>query len=554
MTLPQQKILQEQLPRVQSLFRSHAIETAKIDKLSPLIECFEIRLPFIGGFSSGKSSLINALIDEPLLSTEVTPETAVAAELRYGKERSFVGHFADGESISFTQEDVQENRITALAPKGWLSIELPSKILAKTPQLVLVDMPGWGSGVEAHHLVIDAYADRSLAYAVVVSAEEGTLRDSLRKALLELAVQEKPVILVIAKAHKRNESDVAHIAKNLTQEIAELMGRAPLAVAITSAAKQNVGQLQEALKLLQSRLESVFDNTVTKSWRSELQRASQLMQGLAAQDFKDAEAISAEIEMFEGKMAEFDQRLIRETTALEGQIEPIAHKIRMQIERSLSLRLDTLTERAVAGGNVSDDILGTARLVVSQSIKEEFEPTMLRYLDRLEDALPSKIDFDFSFTGPEIEIGQVQSDFHWKELSRTLSPVLLAIPHPLAKIAAVVLPILGGVLGGSSKKQQQELEEARNRERVKGQIRDALVRAAEQIGTQLEPALKERLQKAKEMVAQNIAIERTDIEKMLVAKRDALRVGETEAANQRAKAQASLQELQSYLMALPSVK
>lgn len=390
MPFPQQIRLRNQISTVDGIFERHQLDASKINALKPLIDHFEIRLPFIGGFSSGKSSLINALIKEPLLSTEITAETAVAAELRYGTARRFVGQLPGGKTHPFSEEDVRQNRLSALIPHGWLNIELPCDALAAHPHLVLVDMPGWGSGIEAHQRVVDDYADRSLAYVVVVSVEEGTLRDNLRKALLELAVQDKPVILVVSKAHKRSDDEAAAVAKALTTEITQLMGQAPQAVALTSATKRDTAQLERALHQLDAKAEAVFEASIVKPWRSELQRAAQLMQMLTNQDFQDAALISAEIENFEQKMREFDERLARETEGLGERVGPMIGAIRIRVENALAGRLDALTDRALAGSNISDDILGTARLVISQALKEEFEPAMHRYLDRLADALPTQ--------------------------------------------------------------------------------------------------------------------------------------------------------------------
>ena len=398
MTFAQQKILQQQLPGVRTLFQTRKLNFDRVEELAPLIDHFEIRLPFIGGFSSGKSSLLNALLEEPLLSTEVTPETAVAAELRFGKVPRFVGYKGDGQTVAVTRQQIEDNQLQMLLPKGWLAIEMPCAALADIQQLVLVDMPGWGSGVDAHQRVVDDYASRSLAYAVVVSAEEGTLRDSLRRALLELAIEEKPVVLVVTKADKRPDGDVVNVTRQLTDEITQLMGRPPLEVCVTSARKRELASLKKALTLLQSRAEDVFFQSVTQPWRSQLQHAAQLMQMLANQDFKDAEAIAAEIDTFEQKMVEFDLRLQRETEGLEERVGPILGAIRIRVDNALSQRLESLTSRALDGGNISDDVIGTARLVVAQALKEEFEPTMQRYLDRLVDALPSKLDFNFQIS------------------------------------------------------------------------------------------------------------------------------------------------------------
>ncbi|AWX14665.1 hypothetical protein CEP49_08005 [Mergibacter septicus] len=42
-----------------------------------------MRLPLIGNFSTGKSSFINAFINKQLLSTTVSPETAITIELYF---------------------------------------------------------------------------------------------------------------------------------------------------------------------------------------------------------------------------------------------------------------------------------------------------------------------------------------------------------------------------------------------------------------------------------------------------------------------------------------
>ena len=551
MIFPQQNTLQQQLAGVRALFQARELDTTRINELTPLIEHFQIRVPFIGGFSSGKSSLLNALLEEPLLSTEVTPETAVAAELRFGKVPRFIGYKGDGQTVAVTRQQIEDNQLQMLLPKGWLAIEMPCAALADIQQLVLVDMPGWGSGVDAHQRVVDDYASRSLAYAVVVSAEEGTLRDSLRRALLELAIEEKPVVLVVTKAHKRPDGDVANVTRQLTDEITQLMGRPPLATSVTSAGKRDVVQLKTALALLQSRAENVFFHSVTQPWRGQLQHAAQLMQMLSGQDFKDAEAIAADIDTFEQKMAEFDLRLQRETEALEERVGPILGAIRIRVDNALSQRLESLTSRALDGGNISDDVIGTARLVVAQALKEEFEPTMQRYLDRLVDALPSKLDFNFQISNSHTGSRNADSEFGWKALSTGLAPLLLKIPHPLAKIAAAILPILGFLMDNKADQQRQEAAEARQRERAKSQVREALTQAAGQIEAQLRPAMEAQIQKAKESIAQSIAAERSDIERTLTAKRQALQQGESEAAAQREKAQTDLNQLQAWLAALP---
>ena len=72
-------MLQQQSQTAREVYTRHDLDHTSIDALAPLIENFEIRIPLIGAFSCGKSSLLNALLGESLLATAVTPETPVPA-------------------------------------------------------------------------------------------------------------------------------------------------------------------------------------------------------------------------------------------------------------------------------------------------------------------------------------------------------------------------------------------------------------------------------------------------------------------------------------------
>lgn len=542
--------LQRQLQEVRDIYARYDLDQSRIDKLAPLIEHFEISMPLIGAFSCGKSSLLNALLGESVLATAVTPETAVPVELRFGHERQFVGCLPDGRRLPLSEADLRENRLAALLPAGWVEAQLPSPALAARQQLVLVDLPGWDSGVAAHERVIDDYAGRSLAYGVVVSVEEGALRDSLRRALLELAIAQTPVVLIVSKADKRPPDDVQSIAERLRADITALMGREPLAVAITSARKKDLGKLEVALDTLQSQAGEIFETRVVEAWRHNLQHAAQHLGLLANQDYKDAARLQAEIDKLEQDLRAFDARLQRETDALEAQIGPILSTIRLRVDNALKSRIEMLTQRALNGHDISDDILGTARLVVSDALRQEFEPAMQRYLDRLVDALPSRIDFNLDLGQVKIGGASTGGEFSWKALGTMLAPMVRLIKHPIALIVAPLLPILGALFDSQSDRDRQKIEEARQREQVRSRIHDALDDAVRQIEAALRPVLIEHVRKAQTEVARNINAERNEVNKTIASLAAALQQGEAETAALRHRAQTDLDRLTTLLAEL----
>lgn len=546
-----QTTLQRQLQEVRDIHARYDLDQSSINNLSPLIAHFEIRIPLIGAFSCGKSSLLNALLDERLLATAVTPETAVPTELHFGPERRFVGCLPDGRRLPLNETDLRENRLAPLLPAGWVEAQLSNPALAARQQLVLVDLPGWDSGIATHERVIDDYANRSLAYGVVVGAEEGVLRDSLRRALLELAIAQMPVILIVTKADKRPPEDVQAVVERLCADITALMGRAPLAVAITSARKNDLGKLEAALDTLQAQAGEIFETRIVDAYRRSLQHAAQHLCLLANQDNKDAARLQADIDKLEQDIRAFDTRLQKETEALEAQIGPILGTIRLRVENALAGRIDMLTKLALSGQNISDDILGTARLVISEALRQEFEPALQRYLDRLVDALPSRLDFNFDLGNVKID-GQTGSggEFRWKAIATTLSPLINKIPHPLAKIIAPLLPIFGALLDSQADRQRRQIEEARQHEQVKSSVRNALNDAVRQIDTQLRPVLSKQVHNAQAEIARNINAERDEIKKTLTTLAAALQQGEAETAALRQRAKADLDRLNTLLIEL----
>lgn len=552
--LTRQAGLRRLWPQAHELFTRRGLATHTLDALSPLIERFEIRVPLIGAFSSGKSRLLNALIGENLLAVEVTPETAVPTELRWGTQRQFIGRRADGSTLALTERHLQDNELGGLYPGGWVEVELPNATLGRYPDLVLVDLPGWDSGLTAHETAIDHYASHSLAYVLVISAEEGTLRDTQSRALRELADVQMPVVLLLSKCDKRPEDVVRTVSDRLVQDFTHHMGRPPLALVHTSGHKKRVAEFEAALDLLQARSGERFETCVVAPIRQELQNATRHLTLLARHDPPDAAQLQAQIEALQQQAADFDIRLTQETTALDEQVGPILGTIRLRVENALSSRADWLTDRAMVGQDISDDILGTARGVVTEALRQEFEPAVQRYLARLADALPSRLDFELNLQRPDSATPSGEGEFRWKALATFLGPLLLKVPHPIAKILAPVVMLLGSLLDNRADAQRRELELARQREQVRRDIYQALQRAVSQIDDQLRPVLHAQVQKAKAEVARAIETERKELLGTLTKLQTEVARGEAAAAELRQGAQADLERLTTWLAALAPVE
>ncbi|MDY2735581.1 dynamin family protein [Intestinibacter sp.] len=67
-----------------SIMEKYDIDTTFIKQDLNQIPNFRVTTPIIGGFSTGKSSMINAILGKKLLSVNITPETSIPTEIFYG--------------------------------------------------------------------------------------------------------------------------------------------------------------------------------------------------------------------------------------------------------------------------------------------------------------------------------------------------------------------------------------------------------------------------------------------------------------------------------------
>lgn len=466
---------------------------------------FMVTLPLVGAFSAGKSTLINALIGESLFSTNIDPETAYPAELSYGTSEKLAGHLPDSREIQLTRDDLHGD-LTTLLPKGsYIGATLPHPLLARLPHLRLVDMPGWDSGIEAHANAIDSYAARSLAYCVVVSADEGNLRESLRRALRELAVQDMPILAVISKADKKPPEDVDAVVEQIRQEITSVMGQPPLAVVKASARKNQLDELIAALEQLEGQAEQLFARNVTQTLLAKLGSFDAHLNTLINSDDLDSEKIQVQCAQLNADMAGFSTRLDDETKQLETRVQPILGHIVDRIGNALREDVDGLTNEALNGGDLSGSIGSTVRLAAQKAISTEFSPEIERYLNRVVDSLPD----DFS---PEIDC-----TFDYRVNSGDGTPALVVTPilvmlRPLLKlrpelnvIVNVVLGVVSLLEGLFASEKKKQVDEARQREAVQQKIVATVIPdTLRQVRAVLQPMLEEHIQSAKQKIADTV--------------------------------------------------
>ena len=191
----------------------------RIDTLAARLEDGGFELALFGRVSSGKSSLLNALLGANVLPVGINPITAVPTKLRYGSELKAAVAFGDGRSEAVSVEELSR-LVTEQGNPGNLKNVVRALVEVPSPRLrqgvLLVDTPGLGSLATRGAAETLAYlpsCDLALmlidAGATLTDEDIGTLR-----LLYEAGI---PALVLLSKADLLAEGDL-HRAIGYIQE------------------------------------------------------------------------------------------------------------------------------------------------------------------------------------------------------------------------------------------------------------------------------------------------------------------------------------------------
>jgi small GTP-binding protein len=163
----------------------------------------DLRLPplvvVMGTFKSGKSTLLNAILGETLLSTNVLPETATVTMLRKGRKGKIFGHF-EGHPVrkwpisKLAALSSETTPATAAIRESISFIEVPID-LPLLDRVTLVDTPGVNSQYEKHTQATKSFCHRSEAVLWIVSSLQPL--NSVEEAWIKALREDIKVLVVV---------------------------------------------------------------------------------------------------------------------------------------------------------------------------------------------------------------------------------------------------------------------------------------------------------------------------------------------------------------------
>lgn len=166
-------------------------------------------MPLIGEFSSGKTTLINALTDCKQLETATKPTTATIYEIFFGNPECSASVINEDGS-TYEVSDISELKNETL--KDALAVNIFDTSTKVPPTTVLVDTPGLSSPTPKHKEVLLSFLPKADGVLLVTDVNQ-QLTKSLVDFCKSVSLSKRPIYLIITKCDSKSKDEVEKAKK-----------------------------------------------------------------------------------------------------------------------------------------------------------------------------------------------------------------------------------------------------------------------------------------------------------------------------------------------------
>lgn len=425
-----------------------------------------IKVPLVGVFSAGKSSLLNVFTQKAgMLPVDTMPETAVAYELYYGQSEC-VELYRNGNKID--TKSLADIKLLDTKPGDIAKVYCTSEPIKQLQErgVILVDMPGIGSGIERHDAAIFNYIKSGTAFVLIVDAEQGSLRGSTLSFMHELSQYNMYPAVMVSKIDKKPESDVNDIVEYIKYQMTKLGNTNPY-VGKICAVNENLADFNSYINSLDS--ETIVAEKLGKKFKTIVNGVIDQLKIRIDLRTKDIANVDETLKKIDEEIANVKEELPAnnsEADTPEKSTQDVLDNVRMAlIAKSTDIAQMIINKDSEE--NIKSVIVSTVRAEIISSLKEESGQYSSALGSAVKDSVAdlATIEVDTDFMSDFSDIFEVVNEY---------IELLLAAGGLWGKIAAFLLPFLPDVLNWLFGKSDEEvLEEVK--EKVTTQCVDQVI-------------------------------------------------------------------------------
>ncbi|HZU18538.1 MAG TPA: dynamin family protein [Candidatus Dormibacteraeota bacterium] len=292
-------------------------------------------LAVLGQFKRGKSTLVNALLGEPVMPVGVTPVTAVPVAVEHAPEPVCTVRFRDGRSQRLPLErlhEVASERGNPRNHKGVAAITIghPAEVLRHG--LTLVDTPGTGS-IHHHTEEVHAYLPR-VDVAIFVLSVDSPAAEAELELLRRVRSETDRLFLVLNKADLLTPSELREAVEYVGHALEQILEERPPVFPLSAR------QPDRGLEVFRAELEAfLVRERATLLLEQARRRASAALEEALLSVEVEERALALSVE-------ERERRLAR-LRALSAEARRRRAEVESHLEADLRLAIAEVLDRAI---------------------------------------------------------------------------------------------------------------------------------------------------------------------------------------------------------------
>lgn len=426
----------------------------EIEIIESIVKKFKIKVPLIGIFSCGKSTLLNKYMQLELLSYEITPETALATELNYTEEneKTLVYH-VDGKIEAYPLDKM--DYITEISDDILYSeVYIRSSVLKQHKDIVLVDMPGIDSNYKHHNKAIANYINKGCFYVICLSATEG-VPASLFSFLQEMNIyNDGNLSFLVTKIDKIAPSELQSQMNYIGNQLEAIGFKNPIIEKIAAADGEMEG-FKRIIENITNRKDEIFIKEMAPSMSSLVGRVDYSLRVILNESDYNGSELEDKKRELETKILDLQSKIKSEKKKAQNKIHNIAQGIANDVYHVLMQMKYTLISEIKAGVSIEDRVRGILQNTYQVSIKQRTQQLFKEAADAVNRYVSESVFTEASvndlalFDGINIDKGMDT------KLAGGLGALIGGI------IGGAFGAIIGGFISGllSSKSKEKQIEE-----------------------------------------------------------------------------------------------
>lgn len=373
----------------------------KIDELMADIAEDKTTVVVMGEFKHGKSTLINAILGEEIMPTDILPSTAVLTTVSRGSKEQYHVHYKNGETISLNNKfDLEQFTVQGISVSNEINhIEVLTNHTNFPENIILIDTPGINDLSEHRAEVTYQFLPRAEILIFVMS-----LTNPVKKSEVEFIknyinpLNNQSIIVVGNFMDRLDEEEIDEVIDFSKIRLDSAFEKKKVSFFPLSAQEANLAKLENSLELLESSGYVEFEKMLFDTLNAEVHgqnkinllslRYKTIKNSIISQIEAEMQIKSATEENLKSYLENIEKWWKNQHEAL-GQMELYIHERRIEIERMCkksldhfvtSLKMDIVSEINLFNGN---DIERFANYHLPQIIETKFAHWLNNYQDSI---------------------------------------------------------------------------------------------------------------------------------------------------------------------------